>query len=67
MNEPIRIKRNDDGSSWTVYYFGKEAGHIETMRYTNYDREYRAITKHNRIEHFKTIDTAKNFIIENYA
>lgn len=62
----IEIKKNADGT-WTVYYFGKEAGFIEPIRYNKNDRSYRAVSVHGRLTHTYTIEGAKQFVIENYA
>lgn len=62
----IEIRKNADGS-WTVYYFGKEAGYIETIRFSRTDRSYRAVSVHGRLTHTYTLEGAKKFVIENYA
>lgn len=62
----IEIKRNDDGT-WTVLYFGKEAGYIEPIRYGKADKGYRAVSVHGRLDHTYTLEGAKRFVIENYA
>lgn len=62
----IEIKKNADGT-WTVYYFGKEAGFIETIRYSKADRSYRAVSIHGRLTHTYTLEGAKNFLIENFG
>jgi hypothetical protein len=66
MTKAIDIKRNDDGT-WTVFYFGKEAGYIEPIRYSNYDKGYRAVSVHGRLDHTYTLEGAKKFVIENYG
>lgn len=62
----IEIKKNDDGT-WTVYYFGKEAGFIEPVRISRAERSYRAVTVHGRLTHTYTLEGAKNFVIENFG
>lgn len=63
---PIEVKKNDDGS-WTVYYFGKEAGFIEPIRISRAERSFRAVSVHGRLTHTHTLEGAKQFLLENYA
>jgi hypothetical protein len=62
----IEIRKNDDGS-WTVFYFGKEAGFIEPVRISRAERSYRAVSVHGHLTHTYTLEGAKKFVIENYG
>lgn len=70
---PIDTTRNDDGT-YTVTYFGKEAGYISTIKCSKQDEryrtlgfKYRAVSVHGPLMHTKTLEGAKRFVIENYA
>ena len=54
----IRVERDED--TCTVYYNGDEIGWIDFMPR---DGAYRACTKNGRLQHFRTIATATEFIV----
>lgn len=66
MTNPIECTRGEDGL-WTVFYFGKTAGWIQKTEPK--DRKvviYKALTIHNSIKHFYSVNSAKDWIMGEY-
>jgi len=68
MTNPIEcVKSEKEENLWTVYYFGKEAGWIKKTKQHNRDVTlYKALTVHNSIYHFYSLDSAKSWVIGEY-
>lgn len=62
----IEVADNDDGSK-TVYYFGKEVGHIYKIGIKNRDGyHYRAISNYDDVKHFYTVQSATQFLLSSH-
>lgn len=57
------VKVTKEGALWSVHVHGQEAGWIDRSAFLN---GYRALTKRGTVGHCHSLDSAVNFLIENY-
>lgn len=63
---PISVEEQEPGF-YRVTYLSSEAGWINNVKVSkDVNTHYRAMTIDGLVQHFKSLDAAKLFIVENY-